>query len=200
VRQSEVAKQFKNLPKEVQFSFFDSEEKRNVKHFSKTYQNFMYIRKVLKLHELEVKDKFNLINTIYDVKTLEDLRLYFFNNNQRYLWEQIRALNLEDELLTHVKTLKPYNFDYDIQSQTQQLKDVYEEYNLDHEVLTYVDDLGTLHNTMTVSAISKGFKGNERHAANTSIQITKDVNTREEVEEKASSWKDKLIGMKEKFS
>ena len=85
------------------------------------------------------------------------------------------------------KAIKDIHYVDTIYGEKKNFNNVYNKYVSNHEVLTEIDDFGLMHEMMTVSELSKAFRGRERKNMNTTINVTRDINEKEELEEDFNS-------------
>ena len=182
---SETAKHFKELPREVKYSFLDSEEKKEIKHFSRTYRNHQYIEKII---DLRVKEDERLKDSKQKVNLIEsraDLIIYLKKCNRDYLINDIIDLNEKEieKILLHVKTLKQNYMLDTIESRKEEIKTLYTEYKKETNTPSYIDDIGNIGKIMDTSVASMGFKGNASSASVMTIQAVKNEDIQKTAEE-----------------
>ncbi len=198
-RASEVAKQFKEIPKEVKLAFLDKDDKNEVKHAQKNYRNFNYIRKTLKLQKIEDDEIIANRLEIYNVETVDDLEQYFINCNQEYMFKMLSD-DEKAEIVAYLPSLERNGFNEDMKRHSDRIANIYTDYKDTNQVEDYVDDSGHLGDVVSTSVVSSGYLGNERNALTTSISATKDIMTGEQIKEKAKPERSTLGKFMKKFT
>lgn len=185
-KESDVIKNFKEMPKEVRFSFLDHNDKADIKHFARAYRNWKYIDKIITLRDMEDKK----INTkqlkIYDVNSKEQIIKYLNQEKKDYLIPIVK--NMEDEelksFLTYLKTLHPDYYMTTFKNVKDDIDELYNNYNITHEVSSDVDDMDNLGKVVDTSISSMGYKGNAASHAVMTIQAVKNEDVTKVAEEK----------------
>lgn len=187
-KESETLKHFKELPREVKYSFLDSDEKHEVKHFSKTYRNWKYIEKVI---DLRVKEDIQLKQTKKDlilIKDRKDLVDYLKLTGRDYLIRDIDDMKQVeiDKLLVYIATLKHNYFLDTIENKKDRMIELYDDYSLTNDIPKYIDDMGNIGKIMDTSVASMGFKGNASTHSVLTINAVKNEDIQKTAEEKSS--------------
>lgn len=164
--QSDVVKKFKQLPKDLKYSKFDMMDIKNFVLKSNAYQLWNYVNKIKSLSTKELHILKNKKKEIYDIKSLEDLKLHLDNINKSHLWFSLQQLS-DEELKSNFKLM---------QAQLKSVKDSgaieilyndktmftesYKKYieNLGNEK-NFVDDFGLMNNMMTLTEAKRRVKG-----------------------------------------
>jgi len=185
-KESDTIKHFKELPREVKYSFLDSEEKREVKHFARTYRSHQYIEKII---DLRVKEDERLRETkqnVNKIKTREDLLDYFKNRSRDYLINDILDLSKEsiNKLIVHVQGLKKNYFLDAIEQNKENIKTLYNNYEEETGTPSYIDDMGNIGKVVDTSISSMGYKGNASSASVMTIQAIKNEDVQKVTAEK----------------
>lgn len=185
-KESDVVKQFVELPREVKFSFYDTNEKLEVKHFSRTYRDWQYIEKILDLRVEEDNNKYNSRDDLKKINSKEDLKQYFVKTNREYLINDLDDLAPEDleKLITHLKIVKANEFMNSIEKRKETMETIYDNYALTNEIPEYVDDAGMLGKIMDTSLASMGYKGNAAQHSVMTINAVKNEDIQRSAEEK----------------
>ena len=186
-KESAAAKNFKELSREVKYSFLDGEDKREVKHFANTYRNWKYIEKIIDLRgeeDIGVSDHRQNLVLIKDANTL---KTYFEDIGRHYLVTDIEDLEEEDlkKLVEHVKTLKENKFLQSLDNKKERMKNLYEDYNELHKTPDYIDDMGNMGKIMNTSITSMGYKGNAAKHSVMTINAVRNEDIQRVSEEKA---------------
>lgn len=154
-KESGSAKHFKEIPKEIRTSFLNEEDKNAVKHHARTFRNWKYIEKILKLREREDDYKSQL--DVFTIKDKETLIQYLQSTNRDYLIRVVDDLEQEEikQLVTHItKELKPFKLQDIVLRKKQELKDIVTEYDELYQTPEYIDDMdnsGKMFDTIIVS-------------------------------------------------
>jgi len=187
-KESETAKNFKELPNEVKYSFYDINEKQDVKHFSRTYRNHKYIEKIIDLRVKEDERLKKVRKKVVNIKNNADLKEYFKASNRAYLINDLKDISIKDKikLYEHVKKLK-HNYLLDtIEDNKEQIKDLYLEYNKLHDTPSYIDDMGNIGKIIDTSITSMGFKGNAAQHSVMTINAVKNEDIQKTAEKSRS--------------
>jgi len=187
-KESETVKHFKELPREVKYSFLDGEEKRDVKHFARTYRNHQYIEKIIDLRVKEDERLRHARKKVVDIKNRDDLMKYFKACNRDYLLNDI--IDLKDSevdlLIAHVSTLK-HNYLLDtIENNKDEIKELYNQYQQENNVPKYIDDMGNIGKVVDTSISSMGYKGNASQHSVMTINAVKNEDIQKVAAEKSS--------------
>ena len=185
-RESETVKHFKELPREVKYSFLDTEEKREVKHHSRAYRTWKYIEKIIDLRvEEDKKVKENRTNML-DITTRDELEEYFKSCGRNYLINDLDDLDKEeiDMLLNHIKILKHNHFLDTVENKKSNLSSLYNQYLEDNDTPAYIDDMDNIGKVMDTSITSMGFKGNASAHSVMTINAVKNENIEKDIREK----------------
>jgi len=187
-KESDTSKNFKELPREVKYSFFDNNDRVDVKHFSRTYRNHHYIEKII---DLRVKEDAKLHETKKNVNRIdsrEELIEYFKACNRDYLINDILDLSGAEiaKLIIHVKGLKHNYFLDTIEKNKTNIKQLYDAYDFENGTPEYIDDMGNIGKIMDTSITSMGYKGNAAQHSVMTIQAVKNEDIQKVAEEKRS--------------
>lgn len=197
---SEIAKNTKYNPQEVRYAFYDKAEASEIKHWSKVYRNYQYLKKVF---VLQAQEDVNILNnrlTLYQIETEEDFEEYCRNTHNMMAYNAIKNNSeIKKELIDYIKGLQENGFYEDIRNQNEVVTGIYDDYKDNNQIPNYMDDIGLAGNILTTSLVSMGREGNERHSTIMSIQATKDIDIKKAQEEK-TEYKNKLGGFLKKFN
>lgn len=196
---SEVARQFKEIPKEVKLAFLEEKEKLEIKHSQRNYRNFNYIKKTLRLQKLEDDVMVKNRMAIYKVKNKDELKKYFQNNNLEFVYNMYSDDEIA-EILGYLPELKSNGFNEDMKRSSDTIVKIYAEYRKNNAQESYVDDSGHLGDILSTAVDSSGFQGNERMQISTSISATKDIETQQQVREKAKQDRNVLGRFVKRFT
>lgn len=187
--QANVIKKFKHLPKDIKYGYHDRIDKATFTLRSRAYQTYNYMQKIIFLAHTELLQVTEQRKLLYEVETLEDLKEYFELIGKPDLYFSL--LKLEPKDLEHyfkvfkaqLQEIKDIHYIDVMFSEKKNFMTIYDEYSQTHDIDTNIDDFGLLHEMMTISELSKAFRGQERKNMNTTINITRDINEKENVEE-----------------
>jgi len=196
---SPTTKAVKQLPFESRYAFYEENEVKDVRRWSENHHRYNFIQKIL---ELQYNEDINFMNNrmaLYDIKTPEQLKEYFKQNNISIVYNQLEAKGEVFKLLEHIKQLKQNGYYEDIMNHEKQISDIFSDYKDTHNVLPQLDDLYMTGNIVSTTITSMGRRGQERQASITSIQETRNVDVQKQVEEK-TDYKNKLMGVVRRMS
>jgi len=184
-KESDTSKAFKELPKEVRYSFYDKVDKNEVKHFSRAYRTHQYIEKIIDLRIEEDKKASKARMSIKEVKDKLSLKKYFENVGRSYLLADIEDFNEDDfkKIFVYIKKLKPNHLLKTIDDNKKNITKLYNEYNEVNNIPSYIDDMGNIGKIVDTSVTSMGFKGNASQHSIMTIQAVKN----EDIQKKAES-------------
>jgi len=187
-KESKTMQHFKELPREVKYSFLDKDEKTDVKHFSRTYRNHQYIEKIIDLRMEEDITLKESRKKILDIKTKEDLIEYFKNCGRDYLINDISDLSQADteKIIKHCGILKHNYFLDTIENKKEAIKILYDDWKEVTQTPDYIDDMGNIGKIVDTSVASMGFKGNASTHSVMTIQAVKNEDIQKVAEEKRS--------------
>ena len=182
-KESETARAFKELPKEVKFSYYDKRDKEEVKHFSRAYRTHQYIEKLI---DLRMKEDERLAKARINIKKVNDkqkLKEYLRSIGRSYLLNDIDDLTNKElgKIYEYIQKLKPNYLLETIEDNKKEVSNLYQEYNIENQVPEYIDDMGNIGKIMDTSLTSMGFKG---HASQHSIMTIQAVRN-EDIQVKA---------------
>lgn len=178
---SDVLTNFPEITKEQRNAFFDAEQVKELRHRHKSYTNFMYIRKILKLQQKEDETMLSNRRLIFNVKTSAELADYFRINSKSYVYKELLKEYDDDVLIEDLKQIDKDCIDEDIYNITESVKEMYNEYSTDYDKPEYIDDTGNLATMQAESILSAGKGGNERYAGITSIGATRDIDLKDKI-------------------
>lgn len=188
-QQSAIVKSHPHLPKDTKTAYLDKWEK-NVYHYkSSAYQTLDYITKILKISDIELKNNIALKKEIYNCKESGDFNNYFKKLNKNYVWKPIKELPNQDrkEIIEKIKNqldeARLSGLVEDIYELHNNYKSSFKEFSKSNVEEKYKDDIGLVNSMMSISELSKAFKGRFAHNLVTSINVTKDVRPEDEAEE-----------------
>lgn len=188
-QQSPIVKSHPHLPKDTKTSYLDKWEK-NIYHYkSSAYQTLDYITKILKISAIEVENTNNLKRDIYKCKDSTEFNEYFKKLNKNYMWKCIKYMPKEEKkvIIEQIKEqldeARLSGIVADIYENNTNYKNSFKEFSKENEQEKYKDDIGLINSMMSISELSKAFKGRFAHNLVTSINVTKDVRPEEEAEE-----------------
>ena len=201
-KQDQMFEIFKQLPKDLKYSFFDKWDKLTVINQSDNYKLFFYLKKNQFLSQIELERKEEKYKEFFNMKKFDEIRDYFINNKNIYFI--LKHLSKEDKEALEKIHEENSNFleeyddllnEEDIKAYEQELK----EKTKNKENLYFEDDMGILNKILTRTEVSKGYEGKERRSINTTISVTRDENLKEEYEEEGNENISMLQKMKKKF-
>jgi hypothetical protein len=120
-RESQVKSNFKQVPKEVRYSFYDGYDKREVMWKSEKYADLNYLSKSLKLQAQEDKDQQLIKLSLYKVTNEDELAIYFKKLHKYRLFLHLKNQGKIQEIIDFVKNLKThgeYNDIYNFNTST----------------------------------------------------------------------------------
>lgn len=186
---SDIYKQFPQLPKEVQYAYFDNKDKNMVRWNSKLYHQFKhYIQKVLFIADKEVIKEQNNNKDFFNLQTKEDIRTYFKNSNKQYLYYNLMNLEKEEQegafevILETIKNTRDKDI-IDLMYGNDTTDIVFNDYNKEFGDSNSVDPFGLMNSILTINETSKGYKGNMIKTMRTTIQETKNIDMLKEGED-----------------
>ena len=177
LQSSEIVKQLPEALPEIRIAFLKEGAAKEVKHSAKNYDNFRYIRKILKLQKYEDDLLIKNRKKLYQLKTHEDLKIYLKNINRSYLYTMLENSGQLDVAIAASAEIKENGLAQDYQNITNNLHSLYLKYNKDYGKLEDVDDTGQIQNIAMESIVSSGTGGNERQALISTIASTKNLDT-----------------------
>jgi hypothetical protein len=183
-KDSDTLKHFKELPKEIKHSFYDGADIKEVRHRLKSYKDFMYIRKMLKLQNKEIKNIQKKKKEIYKIKTELELYNYYKSINEVSTFYMIKRAGLIQQALKDITKLEKNGFEEDMINNADLVNHIWKEYGEEYEKPEFIDDVGNLGIALDFSVTSSGRGGNERLAGITAIQATRDIDIQQKNEEK----------------
>ena len=185
-RQSDSAKFYKELPQEVKYSFLEQDEKNEIKHFSRTYNDSRYIEKTIQLREHEDNLMITQLNTRPFIKTREDIKIYLNGIHRGYLNNIIDNLKEEDLnlLLNQIPKLeKNYILENNVNTKTY-IEGIYKKYNEENIVPSHIDDVGNAHKILSTAVVTQGYKGNAAKHTVMTISAVRNEDVQIRTEEK----------------
>lgn len=185
-KESETIKSFKDLPKEVRFSFLDSTDKVEVKHHARAYRNWKYIEKIIRLRTLEDENKLEYYNKYKLVKCRDDFKQLLKDINKDHLIAVVEDLE-DDELDKFIKQLKQIKPNYMldlIEKNKEKNKMIYETYEYENTMPSYIDDMDNLGKVSDTTIISMGSGGKAAQHSIMSINAVKNENIEKQAQEK----------------
>lgn len=185
-KESETVKQFKELPREVKYSFYDQQEKADIKHYARTYRTWKYIEKIIDIRSKEDNGKVDYRENLKNISNKDDLKEYLRNNNRDYLINDIDDMPDEevDRMIEHFKLVKANYFLESVESRKNVYNELYEEYREENNIPNYIDDMGNIGKVMDTSLASMGFRGNAAQHSVMTINAVKNEDIQKAAEEK----------------
>lgn len=186
-RESEVKKQFKQIPKELRYSFLEKQQGEEVLSKILKYEELKYLIKISKLQYQEDYGYSNIRKSLYSIVNKKDLEIYFRKMHLYPIFIFLEEINKIDEVIKHISSLRPQGFYENEEEQNKFLNSVYSDYreNWNDKTPDYVDDMGYIAYNVGISEESKGIHGRERNATITTIQSTSHVDLKKEEEERS---------------
>jgi len=193
-QQSAIIKKFVQLPKDVKYSKFNRIDIANFTLKSRTYGLYKYMHKVEIISKKEIEDIKEIKKEIYYIETLEEFKDYLENTNKAHIWYNLNANYTKDELLIKFEILKEQlktalkeGVLESVYSDKVVFNNAYEQYLQASDSDPNIDDYGLMCTMMTLTEVNKASGGWATKQMNTTINITKEENLRDEAEEDPES-------------
>ena len=188
--QSDIYKQFPHLTHDVKLGFFDKFDKLNFRFSSSAYQTYGYVQKISKIGRLELKNELLKRKELYKCETLQDLEEYFKKHKKTSLFVNVKQQDdftteeVEKLLIGQLKKVNDLGLLDEIYGTKEEFYEVYDKYLLEvKDSNKHIDDIGLMNRMATYTETSKAYKGEERKALNTTINISREVKADEDSEE-----------------
>jgi hypothetical protein len=189
-QQSEIVRKFKHLPRDLKYSKFNNIDVANYTLKSKAYDLYEYVRKAesMALYETQViKEK---KKELYYIESLEEFKEYLRENSKMYIYANLRNLSdkdLQDYWVLMKKQLKEAENSGFLDVMYKDKEHLIEALEMHEQNFVLAtgerDDFGLLNSMLTNVEVNKARSGWATKMMNTTINITKEENLRDEVEE-----------------
>ena len=185
-KESDTAKHFVELPREIRNSFLDATEKADVRHHARSYRNWKYICKTIELRDEEDKKLYSNNIKLETIKSKEGIIEYLQSQSKDYLITIVNEMEEKDltKFLKHIGMLSPDYYATTFENKKNKINSLYETYNLINNVPKVVDDMDNLGKNIDTAIGSMGFKGNAVNSGIMTINAVKNEDISKSSEER----------------
>lgn len=189
-QQSDIVQKFTQLPKDVKYSKFGKIDIANFTLKSRTYQLWKYMRKIEKVSSSELVELKYKKKEIYEIETLEEFKEYLEETNKGHIWYNLihqlpkeELIKSFDLLLKQLQKAKEDGVLESVYADKDNFKNSYKEYLEENTDSPDIDDFGLMSTMMTLTEVNKASGGWATKQMNTTINVTKEENLQNDVEE-----------------
>jgi len=189
-QQSDIIKKSSpHLPKDTKYSKFNNIDVANYVLKSKTYQLWRYIKKIQAISKPELQMLKDKKKEIYSIKSLNDLKTHLESIGKGYVWYSLIQLSTEDlnmyfdKMLKQLELAKQNGVINIVYRDKTMFYDAYNQYCTNEVQHKDIDDFGLMNSMLTLTEVKKAHAGWAMNSMNTTINVTREENHRDDVEE-----------------